>query len=102
MKMELLIITAVQSFKEDIKQILKSAGVKAYSQMDVTGSRDLHESQGANWFASDGGEHKSVLFYAFAQGKYVDEALNAIEELNRNQETHSYVHAAVLEIRKSV
>lgn len=102
-KMELLIITGVKSFEEEIKQLLKKAGVKIYSQMDVKGYKDLSEEpQGANWFASESGEHWSVLFYAFIESGYVDEVLKAIEVLNSSQETHSYIHAAVLEIKRFV
>lgn len=101
--MELLIITAVQSFKEDVKNILKKSGVNVYSQMDVTGYKNLsNQLQDQNWFGTSGGEHRSVLFYAFIEEKYVEDVLNEIETLNETQETHSYVHAAVLEIKKSV
>lgn len=101
--MELLIITAVQSFEEDVKQILKKSGVKVYSQTEVTGYKDLTDQpQDENWFGTNGGEHGSVLFYAFMEDKCVDEVLHEIEVLNKTQETYSYVHAAVLEINKSV
>ncbi|WP_420575487.1 hypothetical protein [Ekhidna sp.] len=101
--MELLIITAVQSFEKDVKKLLKENGVKVYSHMDVTGFKDLSdEAQNANWFASDSGEHRSALFYAFVEEAFVDKVLKAIEVLNSTQETSSYVHAAVLNIKKSV
>jgi len=99
--MELLIITAVRSFTEDIKQILKKSGVKAYSFMEVTGFKDLSdESQEENWFASHAGEHQSVLFYAFIPEDLVRGALTEIQSLNQTQESFSYVHAAVLGIKE--
>lgn len=101
--MELLLITAVQAFEEDIKKLLKKNGVKAYSHMDVTGYKDLsEEGQDDNWFASGVGEHRSALFYAFVEVGSVDQVLEAVNELNNTQETHSYVHAAVLGIKKMV
>ncbi|NQZ74517.1 MAG: hypothetical protein HRT61_00135 [Ekhidna sp.] len=101
--MELLIITAVRSFTEDIKQILKSSGVKVYSTLDVTGYKDLSDlTIDANWFGSDSGEHLSVLFYAFIEERYVTGVLKEIEALNETQETYSYVHAAVIDIKKHV
>ena len=70
--MELLIITAVQSFTEDVKKILKNSSVKVYSQMDVTGFKDLsQEPQNENWFGTNSGEHRSVLYYAFMEEEYV-------------------------------
>ncbi|GAA0890956.1 hypothetical protein GCM10009122_06350 [Fulvivirga kasyanovii] len=101
--MELLIITAVQSYEEDIKKLLKKHGVKVFSHMDVNGYKELQEeSREANWFASDHNEHRSVLFYAFIGSQGVDEVLNAIDSFNKDQDTESHVHAVLLEVKKSI
>lgn len=101
--MELLIITAVQAFEEDIKKLLKKSKVMAYSHMDVNGYKDLSEEpQEDNWFASGSGEHKSALFYAFVEKEHVDTVLDAIKSLNDEQDTKSHIHALVLEIKKSI
>lgn len=101
--MELLIITAVQSFENEVKKLLKANGVNAYSHVDVTGHKDLSDSsRNTNWFASDSGEDQSMLFYVFVEDEQVDKVLDDIVQLNSLQETASLVHAAVLNIKKSV
>ncbi|MEQ8928035.1 MAG: hypothetical protein RLO81_19615 [Fulvivirga sp.] len=101
--MELVIITAVEAFNKEIKQILKDSGVMSFSQMDVAGYKDLsNQPNDENWFGSTNGEHRSVLFYAFVEQKYTEGILKKVAALNSLQETASYVHAAVLEIKKSI
>jgi hypothetical protein len=52
--MELLIITAVQLFEKDIKQLLKKSGVSAFSYTNVTGYKDQSDQpMESNWFASN-------------------------------------------------
>ncbi len=102
MIMELLMITAVSQFEADIKHLLKKSGVTAFSYMDVVGYKDLSDqSMEPNWFASDIGEHQSVLFYAFVSNGHVDEVLDQIDKLNNEQESRSKIHAAVLDIKKT-
>ncbi len=102
--MELLLITAILSFEKEIRQILKKSEVKSYSQMDVKGYKDVSgEPQNANWFAaSTQGEHRSILFLAFVPKENVKEITDTIVQLNQSQETHSYVHAAVLGLKKII
>jgi hypothetical protein len=101
--MELVIITAVKSYEKDIKKLLKENGVKAFSHLEVTGYKDLSEEpKEDNWFASGVGEHQSALFYAFIEEAFVDGLLAAISAFNNDQESKSYVHAAVLNIKNSI
>lgn len=101
--MELLIITAVQSYEGDIKKLLKEHGVKVFSHMDVNGYKELPEtSLEANWFASSHNEHRSVLFYAFVDDQGVDDVMNAIADFNKEQDSESHVHAVLLEVKKSI
>ena len=99
--MELLIITAARAFEKDIKGLLKKAGVKTFSYMDVTGYKDPEgESMSANWFASSIGERQSVLFYAFVPTLIVDEVMLQIRNLNESQESESKIHVAVMDIKR--
>ena len=101
--MELIIITAVHSFKVEIQGLLKKAEIHAYSHTDVTGTTDLsNESKGTNWFAAGAVEHQSIVFYAFVEHEYVSKVMNAIKELNASEESHSHVHAAVMEVKETV
>ncbi len=101
--MELLIITAVQSFEKDIKRLLKENKVKVFSHLDVTGFKDHgHETHDENWFASSVGEYQSALFYAFVEDSAVDGVIQAIKNFNSSLDVGSHVHAAVMEVKKSV
>ena len=99
--MELLIITAARAFEKDIKGLLKKAGVKTFSYMDVTGYKDQEgESMSANWFASSVGERQSVLFYAFVPKLAVDEVMLQIKRLNESEQSQSKIHVAVMDIKR--
>jgi nitrogen regulatory protein PII len=99
--MELLIITAVQAFEQDIKHLLKKSGVLAFSHVDVNGYKDSRSaSSDENWFASSLGEYASVLFYAFAEEDHVKTLMEAIESWNEKESSESRIHVAVLDIKK--
>lgn len=101
--MELLIVTGVQAYKSDIKQLLINAGVKVFSITGVTGYKELDEVQdNSNWFSTESGEHQSVLFYAFAENNKTEAVLNSVNEFNMAQNTQSHMHAAVLNIKNII
>lgn len=101
--MELIIITAVHSFKGDIQAILKNSGVKAYSHTDVVGTTDLsNESKASNWFGANTTEQQSIVFYAFMEHEFVSKLMRGIKELNAKEESHSHIHAAVMEVKDIV
>ncbi|MFZ1806982.1 MAG: hypothetical protein WAU36_07175 [Cyclobacteriaceae bacterium] len=100
--MELLIITAVQFFEGEIKQLLKKSGVTAFSYTDVKGYKDQSDQpMESNWFASSKGEFSSVLFYAFVKEELIDKVTEAIEEFNSIQESKSKVHMAVMNTKRT-
>ncbi|MEP2668562.1 MAG: hypothetical protein ABJH04_06200 [Cyclobacteriaceae bacterium] len=100
--MELLIITAVQYFEKEIKELLKKSGVVAFSYTNVKGYKDQSDQpMESNWFASSRGEFSSVLFYAFVQEGLIDDVTEAIEKFNSQQETKSKVHMAVMNIKST-
>ena len=101
--MKLLIITAVKSFKKEIKNILKKADVKAYSYKDVTGYRDASElSIQENWFANDMNEGEAIFFYAFVKKENVDLVFDMVTGFNDKQETTSTIHVAVVNIERTI
>jgi len=95
-------ITAVRSFENEIKTLLKESGVKTFSYMNIMGFKDLSdEPLEANWFASSTGERLAVLFYAFVEKTITDEVIAHIEERNSEQETLSQIHVAVMDIKRT-
>lgn len=100
--MKLLLITAVKEFEKDIKLMLKKAGVKSFSYKDVNGFKDnAEEALETNWFAANEQETESVLFYAFVHKDKVDGLFEMVKEFNKEQETMSHIHIAVLNIEKT-
>ena len=100
--MKLLIITAIASFDDDIKLMLKKTNVRTYTFKKVTGFRDVsEESIENNWFASEMNETESILYYAFVKKENVDALFDLVTDFNSNQQTTSNIHVAVLNIEKS-
>ncbi len=100
--MKLIIITANKSFEADIKKILKQAKVSVYTHNDVNGFRDdSAEAIGTNWFGSEAIENESVLFFAFVEERFVTNTKTLVDEFNRQEETDSRIHIAILNIEQS-
>lgn len=100
--MELLVITSVKAYENDIKKMLKQCKVRAYSQMDVTGYVDSDMDQGDNWFASSAGEYRSTLFYAFVEPEKVKNTLDTFQSFNDKQESSSHIHCMVMQVKQSI
>lgn len=99
--MKLLLITAVQEFEKDIKQILKKVQVKSFSYKDVKGFKDNSEDAlESNWFASNMQETESVLFYAFVKEDKVDGLFEMVTAFNSEQVSKSNIHLAVLNVER--
>lgn len=99
--MKLVLITAIAEFEKDVKNMLKEAKVKSYSYKEVKGFRDASEENiESNWFGSEMNETDSVVFYAFILQQNLDTLFDEITQFNKNQETISKVHLAVLSVEK--
>lgn len=99
--MKLVLITAIAEFEKDVKNMLKEAKVKSYSYKDVKGFRDASEENiESNWFGSEMNETDSVVFYAFILQQNLDTLFDEVTQFNKNQETISKVHLAVLSVEK--
>lgn len=97
--MKLLLITAVKTFEQDIKSILKKSRVNTFSYTQVTGYKSTSDNHlDENWFSSGHGEHESILFYVIVENDYVSEVMQLVNELNEEQESQSRIHVAALEI----
>lgn len=100
--MKLVIITGSVAYEENIKAILKKTEVDAYSFQAVSGYLHAPEAiSAANWFASDENETASILFYAFIKEEKSELLFTYINNFNKEQETSSHIHIALLPIEKS-
>ena len=72
-KRQLLLITAIEEFEENVKEILVHSGVSAFSYSPVKGYKsDEKQISLENWFASQISETDSLLFTAFVPEENVD------------------------------
>ncbi len=99
--MKLLLITAIEEFEKDVKNILKHSGVKAFSYQSVKGFKN-NGNELENWFSSDNVEIDSLLFTVFIESRYVDEIYIRIQDFNSRQKTLSHVHIATVQLEKSI
>lgn len=100
--MKLLLITAVKEFENEIKQLLKKAGVPSFSYQNAKGFKNSsNEAVESNWFGSEMNETDSLLFYAFTAKDKVDTLFELVAAFNQEQESLSHIHIAVLNIEKS-
>lgn len=99
--MKLLLITAIEEFEKEVKNILKHSGVKAFSYQSVKGFKNNGDEL-ENWFSSDNVEIDSLLFTVFIESRYVDEIYIRIQDFNSRQKTLSHVHIATVQLEKSI
>ncbi len=99
--MKLLLITSVEEFEKEVKNILKHSGVKAFSYQSVKGFKNNGDEL-ENWFSSDNVEIDSLLFTVFIESRYVDEIYIRIQDFNSGQKTLSHVHIATVQLEKSI
>ncbi|MDF2934300.1 MAG: hypothetical protein K0R36_3631 [Chryseobacterium sp.] len=99
--MKLLLITAIEEFEKEVKNILKHSGVKAFSYQSVKGFKNNGDEL-KNWFSSDNVEIDSLLFTVFIESRYVDEIYIRIQDFNSKQKTFSHVHIATVQLEKLI
>ena len=100
--MKILIITAVNAFEENVKNILKANGVLSYSYNKVIGYRDSTlDDVAGNWFATEMNKDQSLLFFAFVNTEVSEKVFESIETFNSENGVGSRIHIAVSPIEKS-
>ncbi|TXF78991.1 hypothetical protein [Chryseobacterium sp.] len=99
--MKLLLITAVEEFGKEVKNILKHSGVKSFSYQSVKGCKNNGDER-ENWFAKDHLSVDSLLFTVFMEDEFADEIYKSVEDFNSKQETFSHIHIATLPLEKSI
>lgn len=101
--MKLLIIVAVKEFEKNIKQLLKESGIQSYSYKEVVGYQDANDQLlESNWFATQGTENESVLFYVFAAEEKTTSFFELVKQFNTQLDTISQIHVAQVCIEKTI
>ena len=101
--MKLLLITAVEEFEKNIKQILKHSGVKSFSVQAAKGYKNDSAGELHNWFGIDDIAIDSVLFTVFAEYNCVEEIYERVNLFNTTQSTtKSKIHLVSIQIEKTI
>lgn len=97
--MVLLIITAVQDFKSEIRKMLKDSAIHNYSYFPVTGHKDNHDQSNTdNWFAGGAMESDSVMFQVFTDNENGNKMIQKSSAFNELQETGNHIHLLKLQV----
>ncbi len=100
--MKLLMITCIDEYKKDVKNILKHAGVKAFSYQAVKGYKNNGNDNISNWFVVEDLPTESLLFTAFIEDACVDEIISRAEQFNSALDSISKLHLVSLNIEKTI
>jgi nitrogen regulatory protein PII len=99
--MKLLLITAINEFEKEVKDILVKSGAKSFTFNEVKGYKNGTETNVSdNWFASSYAEIDSLLFTVFIPQENVEIILKKVKEFNAEQETLSKVHVAIMNLEQ--
>lgn len=96
--MKIIILTAIEEFEQEVKDILKHSGVKSFSMQRVKGFKNSDSSGSHNWFVSEEIATESFVFMVFVESSCVNEILKRVEEFNHSQESLSRIHLASIAV----
>jgi nitrogen regulatory protein PII len=100
--MKLLLITAIEEFDHQVKQILKLAGVKAFTAQTINGYKNANQGEVHTWFVSDDVAIPSVLYTVFASNDCVSKIMEKTQTFNEEQESESRLHLAIVGLEKMI
>jgi len=101
--MKLIIVTVVEEFHREIQLLFKKAKIESYSSSDIDGFKNnVSLLVSSNWFASEKGGNKSVMFFSFTDEEHIESLFDLIKEFNSNLETNNPVKAIVVPIEKYI
>lgn len=101
--MKLVIVTAVDSFQNDISKIFKEAKIKSYSGSEIEGFKNQNGLIAtSSWFPSVKGSSESIMFFSFTEDENIETLFKLIKEFNKNIETNNPIRAVVIPIEKSI
>lgn len=80
--MKLVIITAVESFREDILELLKKANIDSYSGVEMDGYSNSASSS-FGWFPGAKEGIDSHMFFAITTAERGSELIRIVKEFNQ-------------------
>ncbi|MBW7869996.1 MAG: hypothetical protein H3C39_02925 [Flavobacteriia bacterium] len=98
--MKLLLVTCIQEYEKEVKDILKHAGVKSFSWQSVKGYSNGSDKNA--WFISEEIPTESLLFTVFIENQCMDELFERFNHFNDNQAVNTKIHVACLDVNHSI
>lgn len=100
--MKLLLITCIQEYKQQVKEILRHSGVKSFSYQSVKGYKNENNDQTNNWFVSADTPTDSLLFTVFIEPECINDIFEKVEKFNSERKSLSKIHISCLTVDKSI
>ncbi|GAA4450418.1 hypothetical protein [Rurimicrobium arvi] len=103
--MQLLIVTALQEYSEQIDDIFESSGILAYSKADITGFKNTGKqiSSADNWFGKEGKiAGDSLLSFSFTDEQTAQKVLIALRELNNSPNKDFPIRAFIVPVEDAI
>lgn len=98
--MKLLLITCIQEYEKNVKEILSHSGVKSYSYQRVKG---YSNGDGKNkWFVSEEIFMNSLLFTVFIDDDCMEDIFGRVNKFNAGRAVKSKIHMACLDVNHSI
>jgi len=98
--MKLLLVTCIQEYEKEVKNILKHSGVKSFSYQTVSGYSNGTDSRA--WFISEDIATESLLFTVFIENQCIDDLFESFEKFNSGQSVNTKIHVGCLEVNQSI
>jgi hypothetical protein len=102
--MKFVIIQCVKAYHHELRQILKTIKISAYSEMDVEGFMEQADgtTDFSNWFAASKNPYNYMVSFMFLTGDKADKLLGRIDEFNHTVEGMSPMNAYIVGVEKFV
>lgn len=102
MQMKMVIITAVEEYKNQVISLLKVSGIDSFSGSSIEGYKNAPKVlMNSSWFPSDKAGASSLLFFSFTEKQNVDVLFERIKELNEELESNP-IRAVEMPIERSI
>lgn len=100
---KLVIVTAVDQFRNDVLRLFKKAGIESFSGSEIDGYKTaapLLMTQ--SWFPGERGGNESHLYFSFTDQSHIDTLFELIQAFNQTLETNNPVKAIVVPIERVI
>jgi nitrogen regulatory protein PII len=100
--MKMLVITAVESYQEEIVKVLKESNIHAFSSTNVLGHVNQNDPNlEDNWFGGDVQNYQSILYFALLPKEQLDNVFEAVERINAKAQSKSKIHLSVMGVERT-